>query len=477
MFDCKVKIVDAVMGAGKTSAAINFINNSDSDIHFLYITPYLTEVERIVEQCSEKHFREPKNINGRKLEGIKSLIKHNVNIVSTHALFHNFDRELIDLCRVHNYTLIMDEVADVIERYNISVEDYNLLKANFVTIDPDTKFLEWREKAIDYEGKFSNEKRLCDLHCLVEYGESVMMWLFPVEVFNSFREIYILTYMFKSQIQCYYYDFYSLPYDFLYVKGDSVENYRFTENQEEQLIVSKDYKNLIHILNNERMNQLGDRHFDLSKQWYQRNKDGAINQVKKNLYNYFANIRKAKSGDIIWTTFKDYKNNITGKGYSRGFIPLNTRASNKYRDRTSIAYPVNRFINTGVKNFFTNRNVNVEEDGYALSEMLQFIWRSAIRDDKEIWVYIPSIRMRTLLQNWIDENSVTNVTSVASEASPILSYLLNRITLLTEQEIDLQYKLDTSVAYKKHSILRNKLMTVSSVKRELTDLMEEVYNL
>ena len=70
-----------------------------------------------------------------------------------------------------------------------------------------------------------------------------------------------------------------------------------------------------------------------------------------------------------------------------------------------------------------------------------------------------------------------SVTSAASEASSILSYLLNRITLLTEQEIDLQYKLDTSVAYKKHSILRNKLMTVSSVKRELTDLMEEVYNL
>lgn len=73
--------------------------------------------------------------------------------------------------------------------------------------------------------------------------------------------------------------------------------------------------------------------------------------------------------------------------------------------------------------------------------------------------------------------SVTNVASEVSEASPILSYLLNRITLLTEQEIDLQYKLDTSVAYRKHSILRNKLMTVSSVKRELTDLMEEVYNL
>lgn len=76
----------------------------------------------------------------------------------------------------------------------------------------------------------------------------------------------------------------------------------------------------------------------------------------------------------------------------------------------------------------------------------------------------------------VSVTSAASVTSVNEEAK-ILSYLLNRITLLTEQEIDLQYKLDTSVAYRKHSILRNKLMTVSSVKRELTDLMEEVYNL
>ena len=37
--------------------------------------------------------------------------------------------------------------------------------------------------------------------------------------------------------------------------------------------------------------------------------------------------------------------------------------------------------------------------------MLQFIWRSAIRNGEEIWVYIPSIRMRNLLKQWIEENS------------------------------------------------------------------------
>ena len=44
----KIKIVDMVCGGGKTSAAINLINNAPKENKFLYITPYLTEVERIL---------------------------------------------------------------------------------------------------------------------------------------------------------------------------------------------------------------------------------------------------------------------------------------------------------------------------------------------------------------------------------------------------------------------------------------------
>jgi len=42
-----IKIVDAIMGAGKTSAAINLINNNPDKL-FLFVTPYLSEVDRIV---------------------------------------------------------------------------------------------------------------------------------------------------------------------------------------------------------------------------------------------------------------------------------------------------------------------------------------------------------------------------------------------------------------------------------------------
>ena len=47
----------------------------------------------------------------------------------------------------------------------------------------------------------------------------------------------------------------------------------------------------------------------------------------------------------------------------------------------------------------------MDEDAYALSVMVQWIWRSAIRDGDEIYLYIPSSRMRTLLLDWIEKTS------------------------------------------------------------------------
>ena len=113
----------------------------------------------------------------------------------------------------------------------------------------------------------------------------------------------------------------------------------------------------------------------------------------------------SKSKFNIWTTFKDYRKQLSGDGYSRGFLFLNARAMNDYRDKNVLVYSINLFLNPLIKGFFQDHGVVVDEDGYALSEMLQWIWRSAIRDGGEIWIYIPSRRMRELLQEWIENIS------------------------------------------------------------------------
>lgn len=403
---CNVKIVDALMGAGKSQSIINMINNSSEDERFLVISSYLEEVKRYRESCPNKRFKSPKFEGGRtKLDSLKKLIYSGENICSTHALFNKFDEDLIEVCRAADYTLIMDEVHEVIQPYPIGQKDFQTLM-KYCDINPDTKQLIWKESEKDYsDEKFAEEKRLVDLGSLVLYNNNLMCWLFPIEVFNAFRNIYILTYRFDLQMQRYYYDYYGLKYTYLSVEGDSLDNYHLIPYDKNKSYVKCDYSKVINICKNEKMLQIGDTETALSKAWYERNKDSiAMKTLKNNIYNFFYNVCNSKSSDNIWTTFKDYQNKLKGKGYSKGFIPLNCRATNQYRERTNVAYTVNKYLNPYVKQFFTSNNIDIDEDGYAMSEMLQFLWRSAIREGKGINVYIPSVRMRRILEQWIKDN-------------------------------------------------------------------------
>lgn len=408
-----IYVVDSIMGSGKTTAAIQYINQFPHR-RFLYITPYLTEVDRIIDSCRDSstgksRFITPNSKCDSKLKSIKRLLKEGYDIVSTHALFRLFDQEVIDILKKGHYTLIMDEVADVIEQYDLSIYDCKFLFNNYVHIDEETNLLKWNLDASNYTGVFDEVKRLCDMGCLAKYNENAALWLFPVQAFNAFKEIFILTYMFDGQLQKYYYDLFGLKYHYLYVKEETEGQYSFTSLKSAR--VKTDYTELIHILDKPKLNQIGDDRYSLSKNWYRAKKgsadeiDPSIRKLKNNTFNFFYNICGSKTDGNLWTTFKSFKPLLSGKGYTKGFASCNCRATNEYRNRTNVAYLLNRYLNTVVKNFFSDKKIQIDEDKYALSEMLQFIWRSAIRDGKEINVYIPSSRMRKLLKDWIAENA------------------------------------------------------------------------
>ena len=62
-----------------------------------------------------------------------------------------------------------------------------------------------------------------------------------------------------------------------------------------------------------------------------------------------------------------------------------------------------------IKNFFTFNRIPVNQDfenKFALSELVQFVYRSAIRNGKPIDVYIPSKRMRDLFIEWLKKPNV-----------------------------------------------------------------------
>ena len=396
----QINIVDSMMGTGKTSAMINFINASDKDSKFLYITPYLTEVDRIIKWCPLKAFKQPERY-GTKKRGIKELFERGVNIVSTHSLLREFDEEIIDLAYNGNYILVMDEVADVISRYGISRYDLETILRDYTEV-VDGHLLRWTAR--DYTGNFHKHKKMCDLGCLGIYGDTVILWLFPLSTFKGFRNIFILTYMFEAQMQKYYFDYYDVRYQSLYVHGDgSSSDSPYELNSVKREYKHASYKSLIDIHVSAKLNDIGELDGSLSKSWYERNKSNKLmTTLKNNMINYFQHYARTTSKLNMWTTFKDFQNNLKGKGYAKGFIASNTRAINDYRDRTAMAYPINKYFNPYIKNFFADKNIKVDEDAYALSEMVQWIFRSGIRDGKPIQAYIPSRRMREILTQWIN---------------------------------------------------------------------------
>lgn len=394
-----ITVVDSMMGTGKTSYAISKIKN-DNDGKYIYITPYLKEVDRIKENCKDKNFIAPTNRGKGKLNSFENLIINEKNIVATHSLFKGVTDEIKELIRINGYTLILDEVMDVVEQYPLKKDDMRLLlEQKLITIHEDG-LITWNEDKMDFESKYDDIKLLCKNKSLFMVNNAILMWMFPVEIFKAFKEVYILTYLFNGQIQRYYYDLFNVSYTYKSVtKNDEYELCEYIKNQQSQYNV----KSLINLLNeNDKLNRIGDDKYALSKSWFEKN-PLLTDVLRKNIGNYFKNrVEENKSKLNMWTTFKDYKLQTQDKNFSRNFVSLGLRATNEYIDKKNLAYCANIFLNPIVANFFYMHNVNVDEETYALSELLQWIWRSQIRRGDKINLFIPSLRMRNLLLSWLN---------------------------------------------------------------------------
>lgn len=83
------------------------------------------------------------------------------------------------------------------------------------------------------------------------------------------------------------------------------------------------------------------------------------------------------------------------------FVPWNARASNHWRTRDAVAYLVNLHHRTYLASWFRSKGVALSDDYYALLTMVQWVFRSAIRDEQPIDLWIPSERMRLLFTDWL----------------------------------------------------------------------------
>lgn len=400
-----IKVCDSIMGSGKTTCAINYINQHDEK--FVYLTPYLLEVKRIRDDCKGKNFVSPEDYNGAgKLTNLHYLLGKGCNVSSTHALFTYYNDTTIDLIREGEYTLIMDEVFNVLKPLDIKKSDIDILfKSGCICMAEDGEHVKWLNDTYEKKASFEEVMATAKTNNLIYYKDMMMFWEFPLDIFKAFKDVYILTYLFDAQIQKYYYDMSNI--EFIKIGIDLIDGkFQFGDKPYYPDSVRL-LKDKVHILEHKKMNLIGEGEYSLSSSWYKRNKRVSekplLCKLKKNLNNYFKNIVPCNQSQLMWTTFKEYIREITGKGYAKSFVFCNIRATNDLRLKTVLAYCINVYFNPVMKNYFFDHGVSIKEDEYALSELIQWVWRSAIRDNDEISIYIPSKRMRDLLTNWLDE--------------------------------------------------------------------------
>ena len=122
----KITVIDAMMGAGKTTWAIDFINNCSDNVW--YVAPYLNEVDRIIKSCPDKKIVEPKRSKKTKSESLIDLLESGENIAATHELFKRLDSRSKAFIENNEYILIIDEVIEVVQLFNdIKYGDLQLL--------------------------------------------------------------------------------------------------------------------------------------------------------------------------------------------------------------------------------------------------------------------------------------------------------------------------------------------------------------
>ena len=417
----EITVIDAIMGAGKTTWAIDYMNESrygqlfEGAPGYLYITPYLEQADRIQRSCPGLKFRTPEAVKGRKLDGLNQLLEVGENIASTHALLYRMDQDTYEILQDSNYTLVIDEETEFVKQYDgLTKQDTaHLFERQMVYVDEDGR-VRWNYD-IHYgypaDGRFADVKALCDNGNLIRVNGKFWIWEFPIEFLQCFQKVYILTYLFEGSMLSTYLKLNRMPYQVKTLVDGEVVDYDGTREREQL----KELAELVEVVQDDRMNAIGvpqgRARSPLSSTWFSndwmRGGGKKAVQLRKNLLSHYRNNVKGGSKAAMWSSLNKDRKNLKGNGYAGGFVPCNAKATNDYIDRYNLAYCINVFPYQPIRRYFEEHKQVVDADLYAISQLAQWVWRSRIRnekapkEDRKVTLYLPSQRMRQLLADWL----------------------------------------------------------------------------
>ena len=414
----KVKIVSALPGTGKSKHLLEKIN-SEPDKNYIWITPFLDEagdddtkkVGRVREATPDLCFVTPSNKSlGTKKKHLEMLLYRGENVSMTHNLFMDITKGMVKNIEKNNYHIIIDETID---KVSVHTRDDKMLDLMLGFIElgvvkvGDMGVLSWVGRNFEW---LQEERELCDSGMLFLHNGKLLIKRYNSLVYSAAESVTVLTYMFHASPMRAWMDICKIPYEYLPIP--LIHHPQDCKNTLKELLtleprdpeISKLQENLPTAF---------------SSSWYKKNSDKlyVLRDVADKIYKRCckrAERRGQPTPRFMYTTFKDYWEDVAGVGCkakdfeecSSNFIAKNSRATNKHGDKTHILYWVNTYPQVDVARYLNEllpEHLQLSSDEYALSEMIQFIYRSALRNGKPTTLYIASDRMRDLFVRWLDQ--------------------------------------------------------------------------
>lgn len=404
-----VEVLDSIMGSGKTTAILKWMKENCKE-RFIYISPLLSEIEeRLVESVPELGFVTPSSELLTKSEDLINLLRDGRNIGTTHALFKMMTSEHIRLIEQWEYVVIVDEELEMIRPYSdYKPADFKwLYDKDALDVEEDHRLV-WKDTEMPDGTRYHSIRVLCNIGLLYAAKRDCHMVTIqlPTNLITCAKRVIVLSYLFEGSV-----------FD-MFLKMKGIKTVRFSEVDHLLKTVSKDdLRRLITFVGDDQAAKVvkQERGNTYSSNWY-KSSTSDLSAISK----YIRNVCRsegAKAEDVMWTVKSSFvdcssnsKRSIKPNGYHQYkengevkscWVGCSAKATNEYREKSMLVHCYNRYPHLTLIAFMQDCGYPLDERQFALAEMLQWVWRSRIRDGKPIKLAILSKRMREIFKDWL----------------------------------------------------------------------------
>jgi hypothetical protein len=400
-----INILDYPCGSGKTT---QMIKGFEVGRKYLVIVPLLSEVQRVICQSKGVVFVQPHekdNEANTKTSSLEAQLLHGLNIVTTHKMYERLV-PMVHEGLLDDYDIIIDEVPDVVKsitsKSKTSIDEF-YVDAGYMNVDVVTGLVrptqKWWQNRDEVSDTLSPKiLKYAETGCLYLQDGKMFIWALPESILKAGRSVTIMTFKAEGSMLLAYLRKLGLPYEVSndnYLEEDfrrkavelitledigSLSKTPLTFTAQTKGIALASYcSKIVHSLKNLRERKLKDV-----------KPDNILLTCKKDAW-----IKASNDNEVEHTQLAKHS-----RLKASNWIPNTTRGTNDYIHCSHLIYLYDQHINPVIARWLGN-NTQKFKDAYALTELIQWIWRSRIRRGEPITVYLPSPRMRGLFERWL----------------------------------------------------------------------------